>query len=246
MIRRIFALLTGLVVCINLAWARPAAGAVDYSFIRIMLTSMGTPDRISLRVEGLYSIPQIGDELINKGSYEICVEGGQLILRHNSTFRVLGSRFMFKSEDPSFSNYLRILNNSYGWTNYLGDMEVRLVDGGIRLINHVFLEYYLYGVVPYEMSNSWPLEALKAQAIAARTYAVRCRSSHSYFDLYDTEVSQVYRGYDPSKQNAIQAVNETYSMVLKYDNDFASTYYSSSNGGRTEACGNLWGRVFPI
>jgi len=245
MIRRFFALILGLAVFINLAWAKSAAGAVDYSIIRIMLSSMGTPDRVSLRVEGQYSIPQIGDGLINKGSYEICVEDGRLILRHDSTSRVLGSRFVFKSENPSFSNYLRILNNSYGWTNYLGDMEVRLENGGIRLINHVFLEYYLYGVVPYEMSNSWPIEALKAQAIAARTYAVRCRNPYSYFDLYDTENSQVYRGYDPSKKNAIQAVNETYGMVLKYDNSFASTYYSSSNGGRIESSGNLWGEYLP-
>ena len=246
MIRRISALLIGLAVCINLAWIQPAAGAVDYSLIRVMLSSMGTPDRITLRVEGEYSIShKLGDKLIDKGKYEIYVEGGQLILKNDSTTRAMGSTFTFKSERNSFSNYLRILNNSYGWTNYLGDMEVRLVDGGIRLINHIFLEYYLYGVVPYEMSNSWPIEALKAQAIAARTYAVRCRTSFSYFDLYDTEVSQVYRGYNPSWQNAIKAVDETYGMVLKYGNNFASTYYSSSNGGRTESCGNLWGEHVP-
>jgi len=207
---------------------------------------MGTPDRVTIRVEGQYTIPhQLGDKLIDRGIYEICVEGDQLILKSDSTSRVMGSKFTFKSEKNSFSNYLRILNNSYGWTNYLGDMEVRLVDGGIRLINHIFLEHYLYGVVPYEMSNSWPMEALKAQAIAARTYAVKCRTSLSYFDLYDTETSQVYRGYNPSWQNAIKAVDETYGMVLKYGSEFASTYYSSSNGGRTESCDNLWGENVP-
>jgi SpoIID/LytB domain len=245
-IRRISALLIGLAVCINLAWVQPVAGAVDYSTVRVMLSSMGTPNRITLKVEGKYSISQIGDELIDEGSYEIYVEGGQLILAHNSASRAMGSKFIFKNQDNSFSSYLRILNNSYGWTNYLGDMEVRLIDGGIRLINHVFLEYYLYGVVPYEMSNGWPLEALKAQAVAARTYAVRCKTSFSYFDLYDTENSQVYRGYDPSKKNAIQAVNGTFGMVSKYGTNFASTYYSSSNGGRTESCKNLWEKMFPI
>lgn len=245
MIRRIFALLIGLVVCINLAWIQPVAGAVDYSIIRVMLSSMGTPSKVSLRVEGEYSIPQLGDRTLDKGSYEIYVEGGQLVLKNNSTARVMGSKFTFKSKKNSFSNYLRILNNSYGWTNYLGDMEVRLVDGGIQLINHIFLEYYLYGVVPYEMSNSWPIEALKAQAVAARTYAARAKTSSSYYDLYDTVLSQVYRGYNPSWQNAIRAVDETYGMVLKYGNSFASTFYSSSNGGKIEACGNLWSQHLP-
>jgi SpoIID/LytB domain protein len=90
------------------------------------------------------------------------------------------------------------------------------------------------------MSNKWPLEALKealkAQAVAARTYAVRCKKSASAaYDVVDTQGDQVYRGYNPGYGNCIRTVDETAKMVLKYNGGFVPTFYSSSNGGWIEA-----------
>nr|WP_276576551.1 SH3 domain-containing protein [Caldicoprobacter algeriensis] len=115
-------------------------------------------------------------------------------------------------------------------------MVVSLEGGYIRLTNYVYLETYLYGVLPYEMSNKWPLEALKAQAVAARTYVVRCKkNTWAAYDVVDTQADQVYKGYNPNYGNCKRAVDETAKMVLKYNGDFVPTFYSSSNGGWIEA-----------
>ena len=105
----------------------------------------------------------------------------------------LGSSFTFKRYRDSSPNRLKV-GNYY----YLGDMEVRLQGSSIELINHLHLETYLYGVVPYEVSNSWPIEAQKAQAVAARTYAARRMNGKSHYDIADTTNDQVYRGYNSS------------------------------------------------
>ena len=116
-----------------------------------------------------------------------------MILKDGSTVHTLGTKFTFKQHKGKDSDCLVIQNPSYGKLNYKGDMVVKLDNGIIRLTNHIYLETYLYGVVPSEMPNSWHVEALKAQAVAARTYAVRNKkTSSSYdYDLVDTQSSQV-------------------------------------------------------
>lgn len=126
--------------------------------------------------------------------------------------------------------------------NYLGSLEFNIRSGNILPINIINVEDYLKGVVPYEMSNSYPIEALKAQAISARNYALSNKGKHSSkgYDLCDTIDCQVYRGYNENYKNAIKAIEDTRGMVLLYNDAFAETYYSASNGGYTEASGNIW------
>ncbi|MBM7583382.1 SpoIID/LytB domain protein [Caldicoprobacter guelmensis] len=238
MYRRILALLVGLAVGIFFIGTVPVAqGDTDYSIVRVRLASMGNPVSVKVRVNGNYSIPENKDIYLERGKeYEIAIQDGNLVLRGESQVYTLGSSFTFKQHKGGDSDALGVLNPSYGWTNYKGDMVVSLEGGYIRLTNHVYLETYLYGVVPYEMNNIWPLEALKAQAVAARTYAVRCKKSASApYDVVDTQADQVYRGYNPNFGNCIRAVDETSRMILKYNGNFLTTYYSSSNGGWIEA-----------
>jgi len=244
-LRKFVALIVAVMLMFNAAFITPSFAATDYSIIRVNLSSMGKPTQVSVVVDGNYSIPEKNDLVLEKKSYTISIKDGQLCLSDGSKNTLLGSKFTFKRHSGADPNQLKIKNTSYGWVNYLGDMEVRKNGSSIELINHIYLETYLYGVVPYEMSNSWPLEALKAQAIAARTYAVSGKKSSGTFDLYDTEVSQVYKGYNPNYGNAIKAVNETKARVLKYGSSFVGTYYSSSNGGKTEASKNAWGGNLP-
>jgi len=218
-----------------------AEAATDYSIVKVALTSMGALKSVTVKVEGNYSIPEKAALSVQAGkSYTVKVESGQLYWVDGTVKTAMGSSFTLKRHQGTETKGL-VINSKC----YLGDMVVRLNSGSIQLINHIYLETYLYGVVPYEMSNSWPLEALKSQAVAARTYVVTHMNSSSVYHVHDTEASQVYRGYNGSYSNAIKAVNETKGQVLKYGSSFASTFYSSSNGGWTEDSGNVWTTSLP-
>jgi stage II sporulation protein D len=115
---------------------------------------------------------------------------------------------------------------------------VLLSDGGglLSVINHVGLEDYLKGVVPSEMPKDWPLEALKAQAVAARTYALYTRSQTEQedYDLLSDINDQLYRGMERENERTDLAVRQTAGMLLTYENRLAQTLYHSTSGGRTE------------
>lgn len=113
---------------------------------------------------------------------------------------------------------------------------------GMTLINNVPLEDYLKGVVPAEMPSRWNTEALRAQAIAARSYAVATRSSGKHaskgFDLVDTTADQVYGGASAEKPTTSRAVEDTRGIVLVQDKRVLPTYYHASSGGQTKVWGS--------
>ena len=122
---------------------------------------------------------------------------------------------------------------------YRGSLEVSAVNGKLRVVNVVGIEAYLYGVVPDEMPDTWPPEALKAQAVAARSYAVANRRGGP-FDLYADVRSQVYGGIDAESAPATAAVNATAGKVVVYRGRVVSTPYHSTSGGRTAAAADVW------
>jgi len=131
---------------------------------------------------------------------------------------------------------------------YRGEIEIYRDGQGLTAVNVLPLEEYLYGVVGIEMSPSWPLEALKAQAVAARTYAVgRLGSSGpgSGYDLLDTPVHQAYRGISAEHPNSNAAVEATRGQVLTYRGELARTYYHAASGGHTENVENVWASPVP-
>jgi stage II sporulation protein D len=118
--------------------------------------------------------------------------------------------------------------------SYRGRLRVLASTGGLQAVNVVSLENYLLGVVASEMPSSWKPEALEAQAIAARTYAVATRkAASSPFDLYPDERSQVYRGIAAEAATSTAAVTATAGQVVLYQGQPIVTYFSSSSGGRT-------------
>lgn len=129
-----------------------------------------------------------------------------------------------------------------GYIGYKIIEEARLIS-----INFVELESYLYGVVPNEISASWGIEALKAQAVAARTYAVSCiKPNVSYgYDMDDNQNSQVYRGYISEHPSTTKAVNETKGEKIYYDNKLIQAFYHSTSGGSTENSENVWTAKLP-
>ncbi len=127
---------------------------------------------------------------------------------------------------------------------YRGTIEVyRLPGSDITVVNEVKLDEYLYGVVPREMYSGSHIEALKAQAVAARTYAVRNagKFSNLNFNLSSGTSCQAYEGYSIETTQARKAVNETSDEIVTYNGQPAATYYFSSSGGRTADVRNVWG-----
>lgn len=132
---------------------------------------------------------------------------------------------------------------------YRGEVELVVGQSGrLSVVNLVNLEEYLQGVVPNEMWHSWPAEALKAQAVAARTYAMANRSKHAKegFDLRNTSDDQAYGGIEVERPSTNQAVQSTRGRVVTYQGKLVATYYHSSSGGHTENNEHYWTGGTPL
>ena len=132
--------------------------------------------------------------------------------------------------------------------NRYRDYITFLVRGEIyHTINYINMEKYLYGVVPREMGSNFPLEALKAQAVVARSFAYANINKHigEGFNLCNTTDCQVYGGFDNEKESTTQAVIETFGEFVTYNGDIIETPYHSTSGGYTESSKNIWGGNLP-
>ena len=125
-------------------------------------------------------------------------------------------------------------------------LVLRSRGGGVAVVNGLSLDTYLRGVVPSESPSHWPLAALEAQAVAARSYAARGAAPSSWYDLVPTTADQVYGGVRAETPRSDHAVYATLGQVLAWDGQVARTYYSSSSGGRTEAVQDAWPGAAPI
>lgn len=134
---------------------------------------------------------------------------------------------------------------SMGTRAYHGALRVQLVGSALQVVNVVGLELYLRGVVTSEMPDRWPAEALAAQAVAARTFALANRKTGD-FDLYSDTRSQVYGGVAAESASGTAAVTETAGQVVLYDDQPADTYFSSSSGGKTANVQDVWPTSDPI
>lgn len=131
---------------------------------------------------------------------------------------------------------------------YRGYLEFRRYSNSdLTLINVLDLEHYLYGVVPAEIEADAPLEAVKAQAVAARTFALKNMGKNSKwgFDLTDSTSDQVYKGYDGERAYSNQAVDETRGKKMLYNGSLASVFYFASSGGMTASSKEVWGSEIP-
>ena len=141
-------------------------------------------------------------------------------------------------------------DNGYVWIGdrwYRGTTQLILQDSGITAINHVNIEDYLYSVVGAEAVASWPLEALKAQAVAARSYALYKRNveSNGIYDVDTTVGTQVYKGLDSEFTTTHEAVNSTLGQVMTYNNEVILAAFHSSSGGYTENVEDVWSSPLP-
>ncbi|MFP4474139.1 MAG: SpoIID/LytB domain-containing protein [Desulfatibacillaceae bacterium] len=130
---------------------------------------------------------------------------------------------------------------------YRGDVLLTAEDAGVRAVNRVPLEQYLYGVVPGEMPASWPREALKAQAVSARSYVAYLwhRRQDRPWDVCATTSSQVYGGHGVEHPASNAAVDATRGQVLSHGDELVLAYFHSNSGGHTESAEKVWVTQMP-
>lgn len=149
----------------------------------------------------------------------------------------------------SYPQYAPIGNSdtiSLGDRRYRGRIEIGNYENkGLGAINQINIEDYLLGVLPSEMIPSWPIESLKAQAVACRTYALYYiyigeKYINKPYQLCDTQYSQVYKGYNVENPNTTKAVLDTKGQVISYNDKLIEPFYFSTSGGHTENSENVW------
>lgn len=191
---------------------------------------------------------------MRSGSYSDSSNGRKSGSAYCITITATGTNnIIFQYDSGSISNPLIIAPDITGYDRpltwfrgyrYAGYFQYNRMDGdNITVANLVDMQDYAKGVIPYEMSVSWPLEALKAQALCAKSYIVFNGGRHKSdgFDVCNTQHCQVYHGANSANANSDRAVDETYGMYVTYRGNVCNTVYSSSCGGATEDSENVWG-----
>ena len=212
--------------------------------IRVSLSSAGMPQTVHITVNGSYSIGMQGGIPVVKGAeIEVQNAGGALQLTVAGRVQQQGTRLMLRRHLTSDNlNGLYVREARIPANLIPGDLEMIARDGGIQLIAWLYIEDYLEGVLPYEMDDSFPLEALKAQAVSARTYALRKSALQAPdYDVVDTTADQVYCGTPIGCENCRRAIQDTWGIVGLLGNGFMPAYYTASNGGQTETVSHAWG-----
>lgn len=207
--------------------------------IRVLIMNTGFSsiihDRVTLSSESGFTI-QKGDETIK-------VEGGELIDIYPDSKYMSEGRITITPQGLNGTVTILSVERSYGNPYYSGTLEIASQDEGVVIINELPLEEYLYHVVPSEMPVGFGVEALKVQAVCARSYAYRHIMNNSY-RAYGAHVddSVGYQVYNNIKEqpDSTQAVKETYGQVMRSGGDVVAAYYYSTSCGYMSDL-SLWG-----
>ena len=239
---RVAAILLAVVFCFP-AFECSALAAQD-GMIRVKLTRLGTRQSISFRTNCAYAIGgSTGRRIPSGANCTVTLSGGGLTLTVNGAQAAAGVSLELRRGSSGGANGATFTSPSYSGV-YPGDLLFSVSSGSIQTVLRAYIEDYVVGVVACEMGNSFPTEALKAQAIAARTYALMVKKSSGSYDLVDNTSAQAFRGYNTGS-NVVAAVNATRGMVAYYNGSMARLYYAASNGGQTELAGNVWTSNLP-
>lgn len=188
-----------------------------------------------------------GIEILYGNNYRILVEGsfGSLLID-------VDERYAYPQFRPLTVNENGVYCVSMGSRSYRGRMEIgRYGKGTLTAVNVVPLEEYLYGVIPAEMPANWHEEALKAQAVCARSYALvkagfgGSSNAKKGYKIVDTVSSQVYKGCLYESQKANRAVDATKGEMVCYNNKVVAAYFFSTSGGHTENSADVWAVNLP-
>ncbi len=204
----------------------------------------GVPDnpyKLEISSEGLI---ESGDQSLGKKLIFTFNKSGGLKMSANGFTRSLKNGFINLSSNKNLSLFRE--NNPKKIHQYIGKVEVRANEKGIFVINHIAIEDYLRGVVPNEVVKTWPMDVLKAQAVAARTYAVYHTlkgQKSSFWDVDDTARFQVFTGITHSVLKTDQSVKETEGEIMTFKNKVIKAYFHSYSGGKTASAKEIFGEL---
>lgn len=196
-----------------------------YNQIRVKLSN---PDKNDFDIYFSDKFSINNEEITNKKKINVKYVDNKIYIDNDEVEKV----------DISNSGIMTIGNNKY-----YGDIYIKQVDSKLQIVNFVDIEKYLLGVVPYEMPSSFPLEALKAQTVIARSYAqTNINRKKKDFDLYDDTRSQVYAGIPKSRlSNVEKAIKETKGEVITYNGRVIDALFHSYSGGYTASAKEVYG-----
>ncbi|NCN11492.1 MAG: SpoIID/LytB domain-containing protein [Leptospira sp.] len=209
--------------CIGLvteSW-KPPATINESLIVRVYL---GKPDtELKVTTNGIFQVFDVNDLMIKKNIDILQLNPFSLKAR----IRIVPESGMF----------------TYNGKKYRGEISIEPTQQGPIVLNLVPIEKYLIAVVPSEVPYSWPEEALKAQAICARTYVIRemLNKVNQNYDVDVSTASQVYGGVDKENPRTTKAVEETEGTLMLYKNEPIHAFFHSNAGGMTEKPENVWG-----
>jgi stage II sporulation protein D len=198
-----------------------AIGTAPTKTIRVLLRSSGTPKVTHVSKAGTKKLNPAKTYTARGHGAGVTLKGGGRTFRFSGPVKLRGPQ-----------GYTRL-----GGSSYRGAMELR---PGVTAINVIPLDAYVQGVIPGEMPPSWMPEALKVQAVAARSYALATDAGGALFDQYADTRSQMYRGMSAEQPSTNAASRETAGEVVTYNGQIVTTYYFSTSGGRTENVENVF------
>ena len=208
----------------------PAPARADTAMVRVLLSTQGASE-LAVTVSGTYRLAET-DDTFTGGKLTLSASGSRVTVTHSSLGALYtGANVTVERETLGRTGGTLTLRAGGYNRSYLGHLSVTAEDGELVVVNRVPLSHYLYGVVAHEMSNSFPIEALKAQAIAAKNYVLPRLGRSGAYDIGDTSTDQVYKGYNSANRNVIEAVDATMNDVLLLGGAVMPCYYSASNGG---------------
>lgn len=214
----------------------------DYDKIDIKIgKSLSAGESLKVKSKSNLKVVTSDEQVINNtNNKEINIKfDGKNINLNGKNFKLnnfpQNGAFLISSDSPIYVDKIK--------RNYGGEISFRVNNKKLDIVNRVDMDEYLKGVLPKEMSTSFPMESLKAQALCSRSFAINNYNKFikNGYNLDDTTRSQVYYGKDVEEKTTNKAVEETIGQVIKYDGKVAETIFCASSGGYTVASSEAWG-----
>ncbi len=225
-----------------------ASGGARSGMLRVGMLSLGQPARLDLTLTGDYSLSGAHSRALASGTavaVSFSAQSGRFTLTLPGETLDAGPAFKLRRHSGTGTAGFRVAQGRVPQNLYPADLYLTAqpAAAGYRLVAvaYVFLEDYLYGVLPYEMGGGSHPEALKAQAVTARTYAIGRMGGSGLYDVADTTADQVYAGTPSGDAGSRAAVDATRGIVMMTGGAYTATLYTASNGGQTESPSNAWG-----
>lgn len=227
--------------------AASASTSLDVSKVRVLL-SIGSVTEKNFTLDGNYYLKEDKSIKLKRDRYTVKIDGSTLTLTDsagNVAAKDKTSLTFVQCEATEGRNNYAVMSGNQrssddGFNFYKGDLKFGISSGQLTCVNTVGMEDYVQGVVGQEMSNSWELEALKAQAVVSRSYVTSYFNSSQSYDVTDTTRHQVYRGYRPLDTKVEEAVESTSGQFVTCDSHIVQTFFAASNGGIIEPTQHAW------